>query len=178
MTLAGLAWLLIWCGLFNQCGKKVQIIGGFSAMSYLMGIIFYPPILRMFDWYLTVLRQYAQFSGRARRSEYWFFVLFNGLISMACSLMDWMFGLVSEESGVGLFGGLYGLAMLIPGLSVGVRRLHDTGRSGWWLLIALIPLIGGIVLLVFMVQEGTSGDNAYGPDPKASNEDVFGHLVP
>jgi uncharacterized membrane protein YhaH (DUF805 family) len=67
---------------------------------------------------------------------------------------------------VSILGGIYGLAVLIPGLAVAVRRLHDTGRSGWWLLIGLVPLIGAIVLIVFMATDGEPGDNAYGPNPK------------
>lgn len=118
------------------------------------------------NWYLEVLKKYAVFSGRARRKEYWFFFLFSLIISIVLAVVDGMTGSFSAEAGVGLLGGIYALAVLIPGLAVSVRRLHDTGRSGWWLLIALIPVIGAIVLLVFMVLEGKPGTNQYGSNPK------------
>jgi uncharacterized membrane protein YhaH (DUF805 family) len=122
------------------------------------------------NWYLEVLKKYAVFSGRARRKEYWFFVLFNILISIALGVIDNLTGTYDAKAGVGLLGGLYSLGVLIPALAVSVRRLHDTNRSGWWLLIALIPLIGAIVLLVFMVQDSDPGSNEYGPNPKNVGE--------
>lgn len=118
------------------------------------------------NWYLEVLKKYAVFSGRARRKEYWYFFLFSLIISIVLAVVDGVTGSFSAEAGVGLLGGIYALAVLIPGLAVSVRRLHDTGRSGWWLLIALIPVIGAIVLLVFMVLEGKPGTNQYGSNPK------------
>ena len=118
------------------------------------------------NWYLEVLKKYAVFSGRARRKEYWFFVLFNIIISIVLAVIDGVTGSFSPEAGMGLLGGIYTLAVLIPGIAVSVRRLHDTERSGWWLLIALVPLIGPIVLLVFMVQDSKSGQNQYGANPK------------
>jgi len=115
------------------------------------------------NWYLTVLKKYAVFSGRARRKEYWYFNLFNFLIAFGLGVIDWLLGLVvTSDSGIGLLGGLYSLAVLIPGIAVTVRRLHDTGRSGWWLLISFIPIIGFIVLLVFMLSESQPGKNQYG----------------
>lgn len=121
------------------------------------------------NWYLEVLKKYAVFSGRARRKEYWYYALFNAIISIVLVAVDFMTGLFSFDANAGLFSGVYGLAVLIPSIAVGLRRLHDTNRSGWWLLIALIPLIGGIVLLVFMVQDSDQGDNRFGPNPKAVN---------
>lgn len=118
------------------------------------------------NWYIEVIKKYAVFSGRARRSEYWYFFLFSIIISVILGIVDGALGLVSAETGMGILGGIYSLAVLIPGIAVTVRRLHDTDRSGWWILIGLIPLVG-LVLLVFMIQEGTSDDNQYGPDPKA-----------
>jgi uncharacterized membrane protein YhaH (DUF805 family) len=120
------------------------------------------------NWYLEVLRKYAVFSGRARRREYWFFALFNFIISLVLVALDFLFGTIDPQAGAGLLSGLYALAVLIPSLAVSVRRLHDTGRSGWWLLIALVPLIGAIVLLVFFVTDSEAGANQYGPNPKAS----------
>lgn len=117
------------------------------------------------NWYLEVLQKYAVFSGRARRSEYWYFTLFNIIISIVLAVVDAVLG-TGGQTGIGVLGGLYSLAVLIPGIAVAVRRLHDTGRSGWWLLIAFIPLIGALVLLYFMVQDSEMGPNQYGPSPK------------
>lgn len=118
------------------------------------------------EWYVSVLKQYATFSGRARRQEYWMFFLFNLLVGIGVGILDQILGTAGESGG--LLGSLYSLAVLLPSLAVGVRRLHDTGRSGWWMFIALVPLVGGIILLVFMAAEGTPGPNEFGPDPKAA----------
>ena len=119
------------------------------------------------QWYLDVLKtKYAQFSGRARRREYWMFFLFNLLVTVALLIVDAITGTLTP-SGLGLLSGLYTLAVLVPGIAVSIRRLHDTDRSGWWLLIGLVPLLG-IVLLVFMCFDGTPGDNQYGASPKAA----------
>ena len=112
------------------------------------------------------LKKYAVFAGRARRREYWFFVLFAVLIHIVLNIVDRLLGMYSAENAIGLLGGIFGLAILIPSLAVGARRLHDTGRSGWWLLIGLVPLIGFIVLIVFFVLDSNPGTNAYGPNPK------------
>ena len=120
------------------------------------------------NWFLIALKKYATFAGRAQRAEYWYFVLFYILIFMGLSVVDGITGSFNAEAGMGLLGSLLTLALLIPSIAVGVRRLHDTGRSGWWLLIALIPLIGVIVLLVFTVQDSAPGDNMYGQNPKTS----------
>ncbi len=117
-------------------------------------------------WFLIVLRKYADFTGRAQRAEYWFFTLFYLLFFLALSLVDGAAGLYNAAYGLGLLGGLFALAMILPSIAVSVRRLHDTSRSGWWLLISLIPLIGGVVLLVFVCLDSTPGTNAYGPNPK------------
>ena len=120
------------------------------------------------DLYMQVLKKYAVFSGRARRKEYWFYVLWYLIISIGLAIVDNIIGTYSAKAGIGLLGGIYALALLIPGISVTVRRLHDTGRPGWWLLIILIPLIGAIVLLVFMLLDSQPGDNEYGPSPKTA----------
>lgn len=117
------------------------------------------------NWYLKVLKQYADFSGRARRKEYWMFVLFNLIIAIALGIIDGMMG--TMEAGFGLLGVIYSIAVFIPGLAVSVRRLHDVGKSGWMLLVALIPIIGGIWLLVLVASDGQHGENKYGPSPKA-----------
>lgn len=111
------------------------------------------------NYYLTVLKKYAQFGGRAQRAEYWYFFLFNILISIVVSVID-------KVIGTGFLGTIYALALFIPGLAVGVRRLHDTNRSGWWILISLIPLIGIIWLIVLLAMDSDSGENQYGPNPK------------
>ena len=118
------------------------------------------------NWYLEVLKKYAVFSGRARRKEYWFFVLFNIIIALALTFIDFSTGLYDVESEVGLLSGLYSLAVLVPSIAVTIRRLHDTDRTGWWFLIAFVPIIGVIVLLVFTVFDSMPGDNQYGPNPK------------
>ncbi len=118
------------------------------------------------NWYLGVLKQYATFEGRARRKEYWFFVLFYILVFLVLSAVDGLIGTYNVDAGVGLLGGLYILATLIPSLAVMVRRLHDTDRSGWWVLIGLIPLLGNLVLLVFMCLDSQPGGNRFGPNPK------------
>lgn len=118
------------------------------------------------NWYLQVIKNYANFSGRARRKEYWYFALFNFIVLFVLGFIDAMVGSFSAEAGVGLLVGIYSLAFLIPALAVSVRRLHDTERSGWWLLIGLIPLIGSIVLLIFMVQDSKGGSNQFGENPK------------
>lgn len=120
------------------------------------------------EWYLGVLKKYAVFSGRARRKEYWMFLLFNIVIAVVLTVVDVMAGLGDAAGGAGLLSGLYSLAVLLPGLAVTVRRLHDTSHSGWWILICLIPLIGVLVLLYFMIKESDAGDNEYGPNPKGA----------
>jgi uncharacterized membrane protein YhaH (DUF805 family) len=122
------------------------------------------------NWYLEVLKKYAVFDGRARRKEYWYFTLFNFLAFFMLTFIDSVIGSFNYDVGIGLFGGIYSLSVLIPAIAVSVRRLHDTDRSGWWLLIELIPIIGTIVLLIFMVQDSQQGDNQYGPNPKHDNE--------
>ncbi|MFE3638768.1 DUF805 domain-containing protein [Streptomyces cellostaticus] len=110
-------------------------------------------------WYIDVLKKYAVFSGRARRQEYWMFFLFNIVISIVLTIIDAAIG--SSVPAV-----IYSLATLLPGLGVAVRRLHDTGRSGWWLLIGFVPLVGMIILIVFLATEGKPESNQYGPNPK------------
>ncbi|TWH99990.1 uncharacterized membrane protein YhaH (DUF805 family) [Luteimonas cucumeris] len=121
-------------------------------------------------WYLKVLKNYFNFQGRARRKEYWMFVLFNIIISIVLVFVDKATGTYDEQYGAGLIGGLYALAVLIPGIAVSVRRLHDRNKSGWWLLIGFVPLIGAIVLLVWFVIAGDQGSNRFGADPKAGEE--------
>lgn len=113
----------------------------------------------------TCLSKYADFSGRARRSEYWYFFLFNILVSLVASVLDNILG-TDMGTGSGVIGGLASLALLLPSLAAGVRRLHDISRSGWWILVGLIPLVGWIILIIWFVQD-SHGDNEHGPRPKA-----------
>jgi uncharacterized membrane protein YhaH (DUF805 family) len=117
------------------------------------------------NWYLAVLKKYAEFTGRARRKEYWMFALINFLIYVVLVVIDVQSGM-SNPMGLGVLSGLYSLAVFVPSLAVSVRRLHDTDRSGWWLLILLVPLIGLIVFLVFMLLDSQPGENRHGPSPK------------
>lgn len=118
------------------------------------------------NWYLKVLRQYADFTGRARRKEYWMFVLFNIIFAIIAMILDNVLGLAWGELGYGPIYLLYALFVFIPGLAVAVRRLHDINKSGWMILVSLIPIIGAIWLLVLFVMDGTPGANQYGPNPK------------
>lgn len=115
-----------------------------------------------------MLSQYVGFGGRARRAEYWWFFLFSLLVGIVTSILDSVLGTDFEGSSTsgGVLNLIASLALLLPSLAVAVRRLHDTDRTGWWLLIGLIPLVGAIVLLVFFVQDGTPGPNRFGPSPK------------
>ena len=117
-------------------------------------------------WYLKAFKQYADFSSRARRTEYWMFTLFQLIFVIAAMILDNVLGTTIDPLPYGLIYVLYALATFIPSLALSVRRLHDLNKSGWMILIGLIPLIGGIWLLVLMFLEGTSGENEYGLDPK------------
>ena len=118
-------------------------------------------------WFLDALKnKYATFEGRARRAEYWYFVLFYALSIVALAIVDGVVGTFSEEIGIGLLSGIFVLATFVPTLAVTVRRLHDTDRSGWWVLLDLVPFIGVLVLFVFTVLDGQPGANRFGPNPK------------
>jgi uncharacterized membrane protein YhaH (DUF805 family) len=121
------------------------------------------------QWYIDVLKKYTVFSGRARRKEYWMFVLFSFIVSVVLSILDRVLGLnYGPNDSSGWLQTIYGLAVLLPSIAVAIRRMHDTNRSGWWILINLIPCVGFIWFIVLAAQEGTAGDNQYGPDPKAA----------
>ena len=121
------------------------------------------------DWALMPLRKYADFSGRARRKEYWMYALMLFVALLVLGMVETMLGLGGTVGPYGLLTIVLLLGTLIPSIAVGVRRLHDTGRSGWWMLIGLVPVVGGIVLLIFYVLDGTRGPNEYGPDPKQAD---------
>ena len=132
------------------------------------------------EWAILPLKRYADFTGRSRPKEYWMFVLFVAVAMVLLTFVDAALGLGTSEryansgpmgfavgfnNSGGLLTAIFALGVLVPGIAVGVRRLHDTDRSGWWLLIGLIPVIGTIVLLVFLISGGTRGTNRFGPDP-------------
>ena len=114
----------------------------------------------------TVLSKYATFTGRARRSEFWWFALFSVIVQVVVDIID-------NVVGNSILGIIVGLAFILPSLAVAARRLHDTGRSGWWLLLIIIPLIGAIVLIVFECQDSQPGDNVHGPSPKAGPQQGY-----
>lgn len=121
-------------------------------------------------WYLAALKKYADFSGRSRRSEYFWFSLINSLIVIGLTIIDLALGTYSYQSGWGLFSGIYFLAVLIPAIAVTVRRLHDSGKSGLWLLITFIPFVGGILVLIFMFTDSEPDRNRFGLNPKEDEE--------
>ncbi|MDR1141018.1 MAG: DUF805 domain-containing protein [Planctomycetaceae bacterium] len=136
--------------------------------------------------YLTVLQKYAVFHGRARRKEYWMFVLFNTGITFAIGFVSGLlmreqgvtiivfllpipsrdFGLSMGEQSATIVSNIYAFAVLVPGIAVMVRRLHDIGKSGWWLLIVFVPIVGAIVLLIWSIRDSQPGSNQYGLNPK------------
>lgn len=129
------------------------------------------------EWALLPLKRYADFSGRSRRKEYWMFALALFIIYLALTIVAGILGglgsAIGGDTGSTLLGGpvmilllLFGLAVIVPSIAVQVRRFHDQDKSGWMVLLALIPIVGGIIVLVFMCLEGTRGPNRYGPDPK------------
>jgi uncharacterized membrane protein YhaH (DUF805 family) len=106
-------------------------------------------------WFIKCFKQYADFKGRARRKEYWMFTLINGIIGFVMGLL-----------GLTILSWIYSVAVFIPSLAVGVRRLHDIGKSGWWILLFLIPVVGWIWLIVLSIQDSLPGENQWGPNPK------------
>ncbi|MCF6131669.1 DUF805 domain-containing protein [Flavobacterium wongokense] len=125
----------------------------------------------MINWYKKVVfENYANFNGRARRSEYWYFFLMYFIILIVATMADGGLGLNFAPMPYGYIYTAVGLIHFIPSLAAAVRRLHDVGKSGWFILIALIPIVGAIWLLVLLFTEGNRGENKYGPDPKAIGE--------
>lgn len=114
----------------------------------------------------TCLSKYVDFSGRARRSEYWYFALFSFLVGVATNILDSVIGTDYDgASSGGLLNTVAGLALFLPGLAAGVRRLHDIDKSGWWILIGIIPIVGWILVIVWFCTD-SKPDNQYGPNPK------------
>ena len=118
------------------------------------------------NWFIGALKKYADFSGRARRKEFWMFFLFYFIFAVVLSIIDGLIGWGFAGGTIGILYMLFSLGILLPYLAVTVRRLHDIGKSGWWYFIGLIPIIGGIWLIVLLATDGMPGENQYGPNPK------------
>jgi uncharacterized membrane protein YhaH (DUF805 family) len=119
----------------------------------------------------SVLSQYATFSGRARRSEYWFFYLAFVIVTVVASILDLIIGMQ-------ILQWIVTAAAIVPSISAGTRRLHDTGRSGWWQLIGIIPIVGWILVIVWYATDSNPGSNQYGPNPKGAGLDAYGSAKP
>ena len=117
------------------------------------------------SWYISVFRNYDDFSGRARRKEYWLFLLINMAVMCVAAILDYVVG-THEVTRFGVLGLLWLAAIVVPSWAVGVRRLHDSGRSGWWLLVSLVPFIGPLAIIVLILLPGTPGENEYGRNPR------------
>ncbi|HCD7551670.1 TPA: DUF805 domain-containing protein [Citrobacter farmeri] len=117
------------------------------------------------DWYINVLRNYVGFGGRARRKEFWMFILVNIIFAFVLGVLDKMFGW-QRAGGEGILTTIYAILVFLPSWAVQFRRLHDTDRTAWWLLLLIIPVIGWLVIILFSCQDGTPGENRFGPDPK------------
>ena len=120
------------------------------------------------EWATLPLKRYAEFTGRSRRKEYWMFTLLAIGIYIVASILDRIAGMNGMIAGrYGPITVLVALGLLVPSIAVSIRRLHDSDRSGWWLLLGLVPMVGEIIVLVFMVLKGTRGANRFGADPRA-----------
>lgn len=123
--------------------------------------------MKWYEWYIDVIKnKYATFEGRARRKEYWYFVLMNIIILFGLSFIDGLTGTFNTDAGMGVLSGIYTLAILIPSIAVSIRRLHDSNLSGWWILLVFIPIFGAITLIILYVRDSTPEENKYGPNPK------------
>lgn len=122
------------------------------------------------EWMMMPLQRYADFSGRSRRKEYWMFVLGVIIVAIVLSVIEGVLGLTGMIGPYGPLSALFLLAIIIPGIAVQVRRFHDQDKSGWFVLLGFIPIVGGLIVLVFMCLEGTRGPNQYGPDPKGHGD--------
>lgn len=123
------------------------------------------------EWMLMPLKRYADFSGRSRRKEYWMFLLGVVIVAIVLSVMEAAMGMNGMVAGVyGPLTTLLVLGLIIPGIAVQVRRFHDQDKSGWFVLLGFIPIVGGLIVLVFMLLEGTKGPNRFGPDPKGAGD--------
>ncbi|WP_198320844.1 DUF805 domain-containing protein [Azohydromonas aeria] len=117
------------------------------------------------DWFITVVKKYAVFHGRAGRAEYWYFTLIWLLISVVLTLLDAILGTLHEPDGPGLLSGIFTFGLLLPSAAVTVRRLHDTDRRAWWMLLLFVPFVGPFAFLALMAFKGTPGENRFGTGP-------------
>lgn len=124
-------------------------------------------------WFIKALKQFGDFKTRARRMEYWMYAVFHFLILAVAATLDYLLGMNFDPLPYGYLYGIAALALFVPSLAVFVRRLHDVGKSGWYILLALIPLIGAIWLLVLLFTDGQPGENKWGPNPKEGNLDLM-----
>ncbi len=121
------------------------------------------------NYFFECYKKYAEFSGRARRKEFWFFMLFYIILFFILAFLDGFLGTLDDESGIGVISGMFILANIIPSIAVSTRRLHDIDKSGWWQLINyFVPLIGPIIMIFLFSKKGTAGENKYGQDPLAA----------
>lgn len=125
------------------------------------------------NYYISVLKKYAVFEGRARRAEFWYFALFNIIVGFIINIISGLFG-----DKYGIMGIIYQIGVIVPSIAVAARRLHDINKSGWWQLIGLIPLIGWIWYLVLVCTDSDVGDNRFGPNPKGSIATVVPPVTP
>jgi uncharacterized membrane protein YhaH (DUF805 family) len=129
-------------------------------------------------WALMPLEKYAVFSGRSRRKEYWMFVLFTFVVGIGLGFIDTLAGTYEDTTGIGLLSGLFQLAVLVPSIAVNTRRLHDTGKSGWLQLLFIIPLVGLILWIIWMVKDSDLSGNQYGPNPKTADVNPLSGAAP
>ena len=120
------------------------------------------------EYFIGAIRKYSVFKGRARRKEFWYFYLVSFVISLVLAFLDYQLGTYDPELGGGLLGGIYGIFIFLPSLALTVRRIHDTGRSGYWAFLLLVPLVGLLVILFFALTDSNPGSNEYGESPKES----------
>ena len=124
------------------------------------------------NYFLDGLKNYATFSGRATRQQYWMFYLFYIIFYIVLSVLDGLTGTYDEEIGIGLLSTIFSLGLFIPSIAILARRLHDIGRTGWWILLLFIPLIGAIVILIFTLLDSESNENEYGESLKYPNTET------
>ena len=128
------------------------------------------PMMSFGESVKTCFQKYVTFKGRARRSEYWWFCLLNFIVSIVTLVLDYQMDTINIEVGLGALSGLYTLIVFLPGLAVSVRRLHDTGHSGWLYLLLIIPILGSLFLLYFFVSDSAPEENRYGKSPTYAQE--------
>ncbi len=157
---------VFWCAIDGASASPIFFF--FKRFSFKWAFLLSPLLTlsntETMNYFVKALKQYIDFNSRAHRKEYWMFFLFYIIFAIVASVLDGALGL-ANEMGTGPIGNVYSLALFIPSLAAAVRRLHDTGRSGWWVLIGLIPLVGLIWLIVLLASKGQAGANQYGDDP-------------